>query len=184
MRAQGGGIAPGPRAACAEKARRGIAPCGPFCVLRQVIARRPYSLDADLALRYRRLIHAFGTLARSALRGAWRRARRLLMARVAIHLFCSVGELVALDALRWRMVTLYAGSACSSTMLCPSRHCARGCGMCEAIAPIGCHSLAGLSVLLRMRRLRSGLHPSRCMRSVKSALVWPGLFWYLVPWKY
>ena len=33
MRAQGGGIAPGPRAACAEKARRGRFPCGLFCVL-------------------------------------------------------------------------------------------------------------------------------------------------------
>ena len=33
MRAQGGGIAPGPRTACAEKARRGIAPCGPSRVL-------------------------------------------------------------------------------------------------------------------------------------------------------
>ena len=28
MRAQGGGIAPGPRTACAEKARRGISPAG------------------------------------------------------------------------------------------------------------------------------------------------------------
>ena len=32
--AQGGGIAPGPRAACAEKARKGDTPCGPFRVLR------------------------------------------------------------------------------------------------------------------------------------------------------
>ena len=46
MRAQGDGIAPGPRAACAEKARRGRFPCGLFCVLRQVIARRPFSVDA------------------------------------------------------------------------------------------------------------------------------------------
>ena len=34
MRAQGGGIAPGPRTACAGEARRGIAPCGPSRVLR------------------------------------------------------------------------------------------------------------------------------------------------------
>ena len=30
--AEGGGIAPGPRTACAGEARGGIAPCGPFCV--------------------------------------------------------------------------------------------------------------------------------------------------------
>lgn len=34
MRAQGGGIAPGPRAACAEKARRGGSLAGFSCVLR------------------------------------------------------------------------------------------------------------------------------------------------------
>ena len=40
MRAQGGGIAPGPRAACAGEARGGIAPAGLFRVLGEVAASR------------------------------------------------------------------------------------------------------------------------------------------------
>ena len=55
MRAQGGGIAPGPRTACAEKARRGIAPCGPS----RVFGGSCYT----------------GCSARAAFRGAHRKAR-------------------------------------------------------------------------------------------------------------
>ena len=110
MRAQGGGIAPGPRAACAEKARRGIAPCGPL----RVLGHCP-------AARLRRPISAPGWLGRR------RRMRDIRRSR------------------------------------------------CRGPARRGVP--AGRS-FVRALRACSVL---RCMRSVKSALVWPGLFWYLVP---
>ena len=41
MRAQGGGIAPGPRTACAGRGPQGdVAPCGPLCISGEVAASR------------------------------------------------------------------------------------------------------------------------------------------------
>ena len=64
MRAQGGGIAPGPRAACAGEARRGYPPCGPS----RVLGHCP-------AVRLRRLISAPGWLGRRRCMRDIRRSR-------------------------------------------------------------------------------------------------------------